>query len=138
MSRLENKVVFVGAEVNGKSITFLFLLVVVAVTLLAANLLQERSSENVVTAANLYPLSAHANEDSHAFTYWHDDEPPVIPADCARCHSPLGFMDYLGEDGSQAGTVAQDHPIGRAITCLTCHNNAAHTADAEQDTVLWG
>jgi hypothetical protein len=112
---------------NSKTVILVSLFSLVAITLIAAGQLTSLTTEDVVTAASLYAVSRHADEESRAFTYWDDDDPPIVPADCARCHSPLGLMSYLGADGSQPGTVAEAPPSGRAIECRSCHNDRAHT-----------
>ncbi|UCC54445.1 MAG: hypothetical protein JSV68_10850, partial [Anaerolineaceae bacterium] len=30
--------------------------------------------------------SAHADAESRSFTRWNDEDPPEIPANCAKCH----------------------------------------------------
>ena len=72
--------------------------------------------------------SAHADATADAFTHW--DEDGVIEAECARCHSTPGFHDFLGEDGTAAGTVENDAALGTVIECQACHNAAAIALDA--------
>lgn len=67
--------------------------------------------------------SAHARRDAEAFTYWNKEG--KIPSVCARCHSTPGFLDFLGADGSAAGTVEQAAPVGTVITCAGCHDPKA-------------
>ncbi|ACY18745.1 Ig-like domain-containing protein [Haliangium ochraceum] len=69
--------------------------------------------------------SGHADSAAEAFRHWDADEPAEVPAECARCHSPSGFRDYLGEDGSEVGSVEAAAPVGRVIGCDACHNSAA-------------
>ncbi|MBN2385846.1 MAG: cytochrome c3 family protein [Anaerolineales bacterium] len=72
--------------------------------------------------------SAHADASAEAFVHWDGDDPAVIPADCARCHSPAGYVDFLGGDGSAAGMVDADVAApGGVISCTTCHNDATQT-----------
>lgn len=66
--------------------------------------------------------SAHANRNAEAFKHWNADDPPVVPVDCARCHTNSGFLDYIGEDGSAAGTVEKAVPVGEVVECQSCHN----------------
>lgn len=42
--------------------------------------------------------SGHSDRTSLSFTFWDDDEPPVIPEECDKCHSLYGYLDYLGVD----------------------------------------
>jgi len=69
--------------------------------------------------------SGHADTNAMAFNDWNDTNPPAVPADCARCHSTPGYMDYLGADGSQPRSVEKPAPIGTVITCIACHNQQA-------------
>jgi hypothetical protein len=70
----------------------------------------------------LWQNSPHANRDSESFRHW--DTEGQIPSDCALCHSTAGFLDYLGNDDSNEGTVETAHPIGSVIECSACHNNS--------------
>jgi hypothetical protein len=65
--------------------------------------------------------SPHARANAEAFIHW-DAEGEVPPA-CARCHSTPGFRDYIGADGSPAGSVEKPAPIGTVIACVACHND---------------
>ncbi len=73
--------------------------------------------------------SGHADFEAEAFTHWDEDEPAEIPARCAKCHSAYGYLDYLGEDGSEAYAVDQAHPVGSVVSCVVCHNPSAHEKD---------
>jgi len=72
--------------------------------------------------------SPHNDAEAEAFTHWNEEDPAVIPTDCARCHSSAGYQDFLGLDGSMAGTVDAEvaAPAG-TIACATCHNDATRT-----------
>jgi hypothetical protein len=76
-----------------------------------------------VPYADKWMMSAHADGTSLAFNNWNMQG--SIPTDCARCHSPQGFVDYLGGDGSTPGVVDKPAPTGSVIGCTTCHNPAA-------------
>ncbi|MEZ4661017.1 MAG: hypothetical protein R2911_25990 [Caldilineaceae bacterium] len=69
--------------------------------------------------------SPHADTSAEAFVHWNEDDPPVVPESCARCHSTPGYRDYLGADGSEAGVVNQSHPTGTTVECVACHNDVA-------------
>lgn len=71
--------------------------------------------------------SGHADSAAEAFRHWDGDDPRVVPAGCAKCHSAPGFRDFLGDDGSAPGQVDQAAPVGTVIDCETCHNSAAET-----------
>ncbi len=73
--------------------------------------------------------SAHADKTAEAFVHWNEDDPPQVPADCARCHSDQGYRDYIGEDGSAVGVVDQPAPVGSTVECQTCHNATTATLD---------
>ncbi|MFO7660995.1 MAG: polyheme membrane-associated cytochrome C [Chloroflexota bacterium] len=85
-----------------------------------------RAADPVETIAVNWTASAHANYTSQSFTYWHEDNPPLIPADCAACHSLHGVLDRVGERGTPAGSVSQDMPIGTVVSCVACHNDTVH------------
>lgn len=68
--------------------------------------------------------SGHADHTAEAFRHWDVEDPAQVPADCARCHSPSGFRDYIGEDGSEPGSVEAPAPAG-VIGCDACHNAKA-------------
>jgi len=60
--------------------------------------------------------SGHANSTEEAFNHWNEDDPKVVPADCAKCHTSTGIVDFL--NGAPV-----DVPVpGGVITCTTCHN----------------
>lgn len=70
-----------------------------------------------------WAASPHNAANTEPFTHWDEDDPAVIPASCAKCHSTFGYLDFLGEDGTEFGSVdAESFEIGSTITCLACHN----------------
>jgi hypothetical protein len=74
--------------------------------------------------------SGHADATAEAFRHWDEDDPAVVPQFCAKCHSAGGFEDFLGLDGSEAGTVDADHSIDTVISCTTCHNTATQALNS--------
>lgn len=71
----------------------------------------------------LWSGSGHADATAEAFNHWNEDDPAVVPADCARCHASAGYLDFLGADSSPSGTVEADVPApAGVIGCTTCHN----------------
>ena len=86
--------------------------------------------ESVVSITEKWERSGHADASSRAFTNWDNADPPLVPQNCARCHSPHGYLDFLGADGSAAGQVDGPAPIGSVLYCNTCHNTPAHTLSA--------
>ena len=85
--------------------------------------------ETVQAISENWTTSGHADSESVSFTYWDDRDPPEIPTNCAKCHSTYGYLDYLGEDGSEAYVVDEAAPIGSVVSCLVCHNPTAHEKD---------
>ena len=80
---------------------------------------QELEIPNLDAWAN----SSHADDTAEAFRHWDGDDPPLVSPSCAKCHSGLGFEDFMGADGTEAGVV--DNPAEPSIhTCVTCHNDA--------------
>lgn len=74
--------------------------------------------------------SAHADAEAEAFVHWDDTDPPQVPTSCAKCHSSGGYLDFIGADGTVAGTVDNPAPTGTVIDCITCHNQAAAALDS--------
>ena len=77
-----------------------------------------------------WQTSAHADTDARAFTRWNDDDPAEIPENCAKCHSTIGYHDFLGLDGTTPGTVDAPAPVGTTIECEACHNEATGQKDS--------
>jgi hypothetical protein len=71
--------------------------------------------------------SGHADATAQAFRHWDTSSPKEVPTTCAMCHTPTGYMDFLGADGSAAGVVDSAQPVSNGITCIACHNDAAVT-----------
>ncbi|RJO66252.1 MAG: hypothetical protein C4523_13250 [Myxococcales bacterium] len=72
--------------------------------------------------------SAHARAEDEAFIHWNEDG--AIPTGCAKCHSTPGYLDFLGADGSAAGVVDAEAPIGTVVSCVACHNDVTLTKDS--------
>lgn len=72
--------------------------------------------------------SPHNDITSEAFVHWDSDDPAVVPANCAKCHSETGYLDFLGADGTEAGVInAESFPVGTTVTCAACHNDVTIT-----------
>ena len=69
--------------------------------------------------------SGHADATAEAFRHWDTADPKEVPTNCARCHTPTGYMDFLGSDGSAVGVVDKAQPVSNGITCIACHNDVA-------------
>jgi len=96
---------------------------VLGITLVALN--QQMPKVTVWDISAQWAASAHADRTAEAFVHWDEDEPPVVPVACGMCHSYYGFADFMGVDGTPAGTVDADAHIGSVLYCATCHNEAA-------------
>ncbi len=72
----------------------------------------------------LWEASPHNDAKSEAFVHWDETEDKSVPVECATCHSSTGFQDFVGADGSEAGSVEKPAPIGTTVNCVACHNNA--------------
>ncbi len=79
-----------------------------------------------------WEASPHNAAEDEAFVHWNEDDPQVVPAACARCHSTPGYLDYIGADGTAANSTDADHPVGTTIECVACHNDVT----VAMDTVL--
>jgi hypothetical protein len=76
-----------------------------------------------------WSASAHADSESEAKRHWDEDDPQVVSARCAKCHSEGGARDFFGADGSEPGVVENDHPVNTVISCVACHSEAAMNWD---------
>ncbi len=107
--------------------------VLVIITLILALAVPVRAAlvtfapESLTVLTQKWSESGHADRESLSFTYWDDDDPPVIPIRCAKCHSNYAFLDFLGEIGDTPGEVDREPLIGSVVSCTTCHNPTAHT-----------
>ncbi|MBN1669163.1 MAG: hypothetical protein JW862_18860, partial [Anaerolineales bacterium] len=74
----------------------------------------------------LWAGSGHADATAEAFRHWDGDDPAVVSAACAKCHSTAGYLDFLGADGSAAGMIDAEVPAldAMGVTCVACHNDA--------------
>jgi hypothetical protein len=71
--------------------------------------------------------SPHNDASAEAFIHWNEEDPAEVPASCAKCHSTPGYLDFLGADGTAAGSVENAAEIGTTVTCAACHNDATTT-----------
>lgn len=109
----------------------IFILVLVIITFVLAGWIiyvtsQARQARSVEEVSVDWWGSAHADSQAEAFIHWNEDEPAEVPANCAKCHSGQGFLDYLGQDGSAAYSVERPGPIEDVISCEVCHNEQAN------------
>jgi hypothetical protein len=88
--------------------------------------------------------SAHADLTAEAFAHWNEESPAVIPQNCAKCHSGLGYRDFIGvlanpnatppesvpssnlndaaPSPGQGQVASGPWPVGTPVNCDTCHN----------------
>ncbi|MHC4741804.1 MAG: polyheme membrane-associated cytochrome C, partial [Planctomycetota bacterium] len=82
-----------------------------------------------------WETSGHADDTSEAFIHWGYD-PNIVRSSCAKCHSGTGFRDFMGADGSAAGSIDNDHPAlpaeGAFVDCAACHNSVVSDLDTVQ------
>jgi hypothetical protein len=71
-----------------------------------------------------WAASPHNDVESEAFRHWDEDDPAEVSASCAKCHSTPGYLDFLGVDGTEAGTVDNGAELGSTVECVACHNEA--------------
>lgn len=101
-------------------------LILLPAVIIGVALMRVNAVDTVEQAALDWDESGHADFNSISFTYWDDNDPPLIPANCAACHSLHGAMDFAGARGTPAGSVAHDMPVGSVVSCAACHTGAAH------------
>jgi hypothetical protein len=104
----------------------------------------EPTTGTAVDIRNLWLGSAHADLTSEPFAHWNDESPAVIPQACAKCHSGLGYRDFLGvlanpnatppetapssnlndpaPSPGQGQVASGPWPVGTPVNCDTCHN----------------
>ncbi|NLF02890.1 MAG: hypothetical protein GX601_18155, partial [Anaerolineales bacterium] len=86
-----------------KRILVILALVLTAVVLVGAYVSDRPDAVEAISQK--WSRSTHSDSSATAFTNWDEDDPPAIPVGCAKCHSTYGFLDFLGEDGTEAGVV---------------------------------
>jgi hypothetical protein len=59
----------------------------------------------------------HFAGSEEAFRHWDEDEPPVVPGSCSRCHSAAGLPLYIME-----GAEITQMP-SNGLECSTCHDD---------------
>jgi hypothetical protein len=97
------------------------LAVVVLFLALPSSDIQAGANNKKALAERLWKKSGHADKDSTAFNYW--NTAGAVPTGCAKCHSTLGFKDFLGADGSAGGVVDKTAAIGTTVECDVCHTD---------------
>lgn len=90
----------------------------------------EPRPETVAEISTNWFNSGHSEFTAEPFIHWDEEVPPEVPANCAKCHSAYGYLDYLGQDGTAAYVVDSAAKIGSVVNCYTCHNPAAQVKDS--------
>lgn len=49
--------------------------------------------------------SGHAESEAEAFRHWDEEETGLVGADCLKCHTTAGYVDFHGGDGTETGTI---------------------------------
>lgn len=109
-------------------LTLAFLVIPAAI--IAYAIMSVNEVDSVEVATSNWSESGHADFNSISFTYWDDNDPPLVPANCAACHSSHGLLDFIGERGTEAGSVSEAMPIGTVVSCVACHTNTAHQMES--------
>jgi hypothetical protein len=95
----------------------------VEVTRVVEVMVESETAASNILFAEQWASSGHADASAEAFINWDGDDPAEVPANCAKCHSTPGYLDFLGADGSAFGTVDAAAPIGTTVECEACHND---------------
>jgi hypothetical protein len=90
----------------------------------------EPRPQSVEEIGEAWSASGHADFTSESFVHWDEDDPAEVPVNCAKCHSANGYLDYLGEDGSEALVVDEPAAVGSVVSCYVCHNPTASEKDS--------
>jgi Zn finger protein HypA/HybF involved in hydrogenase expression len=72
-------------------------------------------------AKAVWQTSAHSN--------WYIEEIPENSTACAKCHNALGYLKFLGVEGSSANQFEEPASTDITIKCQVCHNEVAETRD---------
>lgn len=84
----------------------------------------ERGAEvaSEIVFVDKWASSGHNDLEGEPFIHWNEDDPAEVPTSCAKCHSTPGYLDFLGEDGTEFGVVDNAAPVGTTVECQACHN----------------
>jgi hypothetical protein len=83
------------------------------------------------TPESRFQASGHADDTAEAFRHWDEDDPPLVPTGCAKCHSVGGFLDFIAD-----GTVDNAADPG-AFDCILCHESSSGGAFRDVGTVVF-
>lgn len=97
----------------------------VEVTRVVEVMVEPETAVSTIPFEEQWASSGHADASAEAFVHWNEDDPAEVPANCAKCHSTPGFLDFLGADGSAFGAVDAAAPLGTTVECEACHNDVA-------------
>jgi hypothetical protein len=114
-------------EMNWAKIVLIIAAGALVIAIAVASLPLPGAAEPVEAIPERWAQAGHADTTSRSFTYWNDDDPPVIPVGCAQCHSLYGYLDYLGLNDRTPGQVDEPAHIGSVVYCYACHNEVAQS-----------
>lgn len=77
----------------------------------------ESIGDPIIPYESTWAASGHADFSAAAFNHWNEDDPQVVPADCAKCHTSSGLETFATTGKNKEVAVP-----GGVITCTTCHN----------------
>lgn len=95
----------------------------VEVTRVVEVMVESETAASNIPFQEQWASSGHADASAEAFVHWNEEDPAEVPANCAKCHSTPGFLDFLGADGSAFGAVDAAAPLGTTVECEACHND---------------
>jgi hypothetical protein len=64
-----------------------------------------------------------------AHSSWYIEETPENPTTCAKCHNALGYLKFLGVEGSSTSQIEAPASTDTTIKCRVCHNEIAEARD---------
>ncbi len=95
----------------------------VEVTRIVEVMVEADSAVSVIPFEELWANSGHNDTEAEAFNHWNEDDPKEVSASCAKCHSTPGYLDFIGADGSEVGSIESPVPVGSTVECAACHND---------------
>jgi hypothetical protein len=91
--------------------------------------IEDLGAKATVDLSKVHRIDAgHFAGSEQPFRHWDAEEPPVVPGDCAKCHSASGLPMFLSEaamssDGVTGRNIAVNPSNG--LNCATCHSNVS-------------
>ena len=82
----------------------------------------------ILSACNPSALSdseAQAAWQTSVHTNWYIEAIPENPTACAKCHNALGYLKFLGLEGSSVSQIESPASTDMTTKCQVCHNEIA-------------